>query len=198
MLCGVLRWLRRSHENGCTLGGRPGSKLVNLVRLRRIRFTLAVKLTIREASPETHRLLATWQYPPPYDFYDGTVEPVLNPERFFEALDEREELIGFYYFEPKPPDLDYGLGLRPDLTGRGLGADFFAAGLAFARERFEPQQVFLHVASFNKRARRVYERAGFEVVSSHVRTFEEVGEVAFLTMAEARSVKHRARGVGQG
>ena len=110
---------------------------------------------------------------------------MLNPERFFEALDERGELIGFYYFEPEPPDLDYGLGLRPDLTGQGLGPYFFNVGLAFARERFRPRQVFLHVAAFNERARLVYERAGFRIVSSHVRTFEDFGEVAFLTMTEA-------------
>jgi ribosomal protein S18 acetylase RimI-like enzyme len=44
--------------------------------------------------------------------------------------------------------------------------------------------VYLHVAEFNERARIVYERAGFEVVSRHVRTFERFGEVPFLTMAE--------------
>jgi RimJ/RimL family protein N-acetyltransferase len=147
-----------------------------------------VELTIREASAETHLLLATWRYPAPYDFYDGTVEPVLNPERFFEAVDERGELVGFYYFEPKPPDLDYGLGLRPDLTGQGLGPRIFDAGLAFARECFQPRRVFLHVAAFNERARLVYERAGFQVVSSHVRTFEGFGDVVFLTMAEAEQV----------
>ncbi len=142
-----------------------------------------MEIRIKEASQETHRLLATWRYPPPFDFYDGDVEPVLNPERFFEARDERGDLIGFYYFEPKPPDLDYGLGLRPDLTGQGLGREFFDAGLAFARERYQPRRVFLHVASFNERARRVYERAGFRVVSQHVRAFERFGEVEFVTMA---------------
>jgi ribosomal-protein-alanine N-acetyltransferase len=143
-----------------------------------------VEVSIEPASEETHRLLATWRYPPPFDFYDGDVEPVLNPERYFEARDERDELIGFYYFEPKPPDLDYGLGLRPDLVGRGLGLDFFLAGLAFARRRYGPRRVFLHVAEFNDRARRVYERAGFSVISSHVRTFERFGEIPFLTMAD--------------
>jgi [ribosomal protein S18]-alanine N-acetyltransferase len=139
------------------------------------------------ASEETLRLLATWRYPPPYDFYDGDAEPVLNPERFFEARDELGELVGFYYFEPKPPELDFGLGLRPDLTGQGLGLRFFLAGLAFGRERYRPGRVVLHVASFNERARRVYERAGFHVVSSHVRSFERFGEVPFLTMAETQS-----------
>ena len=143
-----------------------------------------MKLQIEPAAAETHRELASWRYPPPYDFYDGDVDPVLNPERFFGAFDERGELVGFYYFEERPPDLDYGLGLRPDLVGRGLGLEFFRAGLEFARERYRPRRVFLHVAEFNERARRVYERAGFTVVSRHVRSFERFGEVPFLTMAE--------------
>jgi RimJ/RimL family protein N-acetyltransferase len=146
---------------------------------------LGVNTRIEPASAETQVLLATWRYPPPYDFYDGDVDPVLNPERYFAARDEDDAFIGFYYFEPKPPDLDYGLGLRPDLTGRGLGLDFFLGGLAFARERYRPRNIYLHVAEFNERARRVYERAGFRVVSSHVRTFERFGDVPFLTMVAA-------------
>ena len=143
-----------------------------------------MKLTISEMVEEGFIAMASWRYPPPFDFYDGDIDPVLNPERYFAGRDEEGELVGFYYFEAKPPDLDYGLGLRPDLTGRGLGLEFFLAGLAFAHERYEPRRVVLHVAEFNERARRVYERAGFVVVSRHVRSFERFGEVPFLTMAE--------------
>jgi ribosomal-protein-alanine N-acetyltransferase len=112
---------------------------------------------------------------------------VLNPERFFAAVDEHGDVVGFYYFEEKPPDLDYGLGLRPDLTGQGRGAEFFLAGLEFAHARYRPRRVFLHVAAFNERARTVYERAGFRVVSSHVRSFDRFGDVPFLTMADSSS-----------
>jgi [ribosomal protein S18]-alanine N-acetyltransferase len=143
-----------------------------------------MELRIEPASDEVYEQLRAWRYPPPYDFYDGDIDPPLNPERYFVALDRESELVGFYYFEEKPPDLDFGLGLRPDLVGQGLGLDFFNVGLAFARERYEPRRVYLHVAAFNERARRVYERAGFEVVSRHVRSFERFGEVPFLTMAE--------------
>jgi RimJ/RimL family protein N-acetyltransferase len=143
-----------------------------------------VKLNISEMTEEGHVEMRSWRYPPPYDFYDGDLDPLSNPERYFAARDEHGGLVGFYYFEPKPPDLDYGLGLRPDLTGRGLGLEFFLAGLAFAHQRYEPRRVVLHVAEFNERARRVYERAGLVVLSRHVRSFERFGEVPFLTMAE--------------
>ena len=144
-----------------------------------------MEIRIAPASTETQEELASWRYPPPYDFYDGDVDPVLNPERFYAARDEADDLIGFYYFEPNPPDLDYGLGLRPDLTGHGLGLEFFRSGLAFARDEYGPRRVFLHVAAFNERALRVYERAGFQVVSSHLRTFDRFGDVRFLTMADS-------------
>ena len=144
----------------------------------------AVKLSIGQASAATIRDLAEWRYEPPYDFYNGDEEPVLNPERFFEARDEEGDLVGFYYFERKGDALEYGLGLRPDRTGRGHGLDFFRVGLEFARERFQPQRIILAVAAFNERAVKVYERAGFRVTGRHVRQFERWGEVEFIDMEE--------------
>src|SRR5690242_11113893 len=122
---------------------------------------MRMRLRIEPIPPGFFEQLAEWRYPAPYDFYNGDQEEPFNPERYFAAYDETGALVGFYYFEPKPPDLDYGLGLHPDLTGRGLGLEFFRAGLEFGRERYRPEHVYLHVAAFNERARKVYERAGF-------------------------------------
>jgi RimJ/RimL family protein N-acetyltransferase len=135
-------------------------------------------------TPAAFAELATWRYEPPYDFYDGDQEEPLNPERFFSVRDAAEAIMGFYYFEPNDDVLDYGLGLRPDLVGRGLGPGFFRAGLEFGRERYVPSLIRLHVAAFNERAIRVYERAGFREVSRHMRSFERWGEVEFITMDE--------------
>lgn len=56
--------------------------------------------------------------------------------------------------------------MRPDLTGRGLGREVIAAGLAYARARFAPLAFRVTVASFNTRALRVVESLGFERVGS--------------------------------
>jgi RimJ/RimL family protein N-acetyltransferase len=125
-----------------------------------------------------------WHYQPPYDFYDSDQEPVLNPERYFAVRDDAGALIGFLYFEPKDDVLEYGLGLRPDLTGKGLGLDFFRAGLEFGRESYRPSLVRLFVAAFNERAIKVYERAVFRETGRHVRTFERWGDVEFVSMDE--------------
>jgi ribosomal-protein-alanine N-acetyltransferase len=124
----------------------------------------------RQMDDADAREISGWRYEPPYDFYDATADPddlaeLLDPERrrgvYFSVLDGENDLIGFFQFEKKDGTVDVGLGLRPSLTGKGLGAEFVMSGLAFAGERFSPERFTLSVATFNRRAIGVYERAGF-------------------------------------
>jgi RimJ/RimL family protein N-acetyltransferase len=143
-----------------------------------------MKLLIRRASSATLEEIGTWRYEPPYDFYDGDADPVLNPERFYEALDDEGKLVGNFYFEEKGDALEIGLGLRPDLTDRGLGLEFVQTGLEYGRDLFRPARIILNVASFNERAIKVYERAGFRETGRHVRHFDRWGDVEFVEMEE--------------
>jgi ribosomal-protein-alanine N-acetyltransferase len=133
--------------------------------------------------------VAGWHYDPPYDFYDFRGDPedlgeLLDPNSWvddYHSVDLDGELVGFFSFKRHGDVLEIGLGLRPDLTGNALGGPFLDAGLAYAVERYAPRELFLDVATFNERAKKVYERAGFR--PSHVwihRTRQ--GEVEFLRM----------------
>ena len=126
-------------------------------------------LTIAPMTQTEAEAVAGWRYEAPYDFYDAPADEddlalLLDPERrrdrIFSACAEHA-LVGFFEFRSAGDAVLVGLGLRPDLTGRGLGASFIAAGLDFARELFEPRRFRLRVATFNERAIKVYERAGF-------------------------------------
>jgi ribosomal-protein-alanine N-acetyltransferase len=135
--------------------------------------------------------IATWRYEPPYSFYDTDadaddlallLDAGAREGRYFSAFSEDHELVGFFEFKRDGDGVILGLGLRPDLTGRGLGSGFVEAGMAFARERFAPSHFGLSVAVFNKRAIRVYERAGFVPVRTY--DHETAGGVhPFLEMA---------------
>ncbi len=57
--------------------------------------------------------------------------------------------------------LDTGGGLRPDLTGKGLGRLAISTGLEFGKRRFAPAAFRVTVATFNARALRVVEALGF-------------------------------------
>jgi len=126
--------------------------------------------------------IVTWRYPPPYDCYDMTgADPgfMLDPGNEFFALVADGELAGFRSFgaDGQVPGgayddsaLDTGGGLRPALTGRGLGRTAILTGLEFGRRRFAPAAFRVTVASFNSRALRVVTSLGFRPVSSFAAT----------------------------
>jgi ribosomal-protein-alanine N-acetyltransferase len=125
--------------------------------------------TIRQMTQADAEEIAGWRYDPPYSFYDADadaddlrllLDPATREGRYFSA-DADGELVGFFEYKPRAEGLEIGLGLRPDLTGRGLGLAFVRAGMAYGREHFRPRRFILAVATFNTRAIRVYERAGF-------------------------------------
>ena len=55
--------------------------------------------------------------------------------------------------------------MRPDLTGRGDGARYLTAILAFARRALGATELRATVAEVNERAMRACERAGFRRVA---------------------------------
>jgi [ribosomal protein S18]-alanine N-acetyltransferase len=122
--------------------------------------------------------IVTWRYPAPYDIYDMTgadPEFLADPASGFFALAGPAGLMGFRSFGPDgqvpgghydDSALDTGGGLRPDLTGKGLGREAVSTGLAFGRQRFAPAAFRMTVASCNTRALRVVTSLGFRLIES--------------------------------
>lgn len=102
-------------------------------------------------------------------------DELLQPELGFVAVVIGGALIGFRSFgsdgrvpgwEYDETALDTGGGLRPELTGRGLGKEAIATGLAFGRARFTPAAFRITVAAFNIRALRTVSGLGFKTCGS--------------------------------
>ncbi|WP_371068448.1 GNAT family N-acetyltransferase [Sediminibacillus sp. JSM 1682029] len=126
---------------------------------------------------ESAREISAWKYEKPYDLYSHDESPALINELLngaYYGAKVNESLIGYFcygesahvpagkkegFYEEKA--LDIGLGLRPDLTGKGLGASFLTRGMDFGIKTFRPSKLRLTVAAFNQRAVTVYQRAGF-------------------------------------
>ncbi len=160
---------------------------------------MAWKYVFTQMNDEEARAVVSWRYEAPYDFYDMAndqegLEELLGPPEQREgyyAVRSDDELVGFFCFGPggqlssfeyaDDGSLDIGLGLRPDLVGRGLGLEFLLAGLEFGRRHFAPAGFRLAVATFNERAIQVYERAGFRRVTVFTHHTSD-GERPFLLM----------------
>ena len=119
--------------------------------------------------PEAVEIADRWKYDGEYAFYDMTADPedyeeIVTPEkrgnRYFSVFDG-DDLTGFFCVEQDGADVEIGLGLRPGLTGQGRGKAFLEEILRFVRENYSFEKIKLDVVSFNQRAIKVYERAGF-------------------------------------
>jgi len=131
----------------------------------------------------TYAEILEWRYDPPYDFYDTAADPFEHPERLKYVCGDDGRVEAFWEFTPEGDVLELGIGLRPDLTGRGLGEAYLRAQLAYAKAQWQPRLFRLHVATWNARAIRLYERLGFrEAGERHIRSFAQFGEHEFLRM----------------
>ncbi|MGF9965322.1 GNAT family N-acetyltransferase [Bacillus rhizoplanae] len=125
-----------------------------------------------------------WQYDAPYELYSftgasETLEELLDGT-YYGVCNEHNEIIGYFCFGdnaqvPGGRDaklytgecvVDIGLGMKPALTGKGLGISFLQAGLQFVKEQFRSEKIRLSVAAFNERAIHLYMKAGFQKKAS--------------------------------
>lgn len=118
---------------------------------------------------QAENIAFNWHYDYPYSFYDmeadrEDLEEFLNEEirgDSIYAVTKENELIGFFHFNMiEKGIIEIGLGMRPDLTGKGNGEEFLREGLNFISE-LNPVLITLSVAAFNERAIKLYEKVGF-------------------------------------
>jgi [ribosomal protein S18]-alanine N-acetyltransferase len=143
--------------------------------------------------------IVTWRYAAPYDCYDMTgvaPESLVDPAGGFHALVDEGGLIGFRSFGPdgRVPGgvydssaLDTGGGLRPELTGRGLGREAISTGLAFGVRQFAPPAFRMTIAAFNVRAQKVVLSLGFAETGWFTATNNGRPYVVFTGPEECRS-----------
>jgi ribosomal-protein-alanine N-acetyltransferase len=136
--------------------------------------------------------IASWHYDGEYSFYDPAADPkdletLMNRKYWdgvtFAAMDARGVLAGWIMLYPEGQAVWLALGMKPELTGKGLGQDFLADSIEQCRNLHghEKKTIILDVAVFNRRAIETYWRAGFNETDT-VRKRTPAGEMDFLRM----------------
>lgn len=137
-----------------------------------------MRFTLRPLGQADAEEIAAWTYPGAYAFYDSAADAddlalLLDARRrgddFYAADGDDGRLAGFFQLKPGPEQVELGLGLRPDLCGRGLGQGFTQAGIGLIRKVHGDRPITLAVVAFNARAITVYKRCGFAVTGRHTR-----------------------------
>jgi len=153
--------------------------------------------TFRPLDEKSARTILQWQYEAPYDIYnvassdpEATLRYLLDPQNaLYSIFGQQGQLEAFCSFGPdgqvsggdySTPALDIGLGLRPDLTGQGYGSEYVNAVINFAHSTYSAEQLRVTIAAFNKRALRVWEKAGFQVVQKFQGGWEHIDFIILM------------------
>lgn len=124
---------------------------------------------------QAEEIAHNWHYDGVYSFYDieadeedlaEFLDPKVRGDSMF-VVSKNDEFIGFFSFNKVAANTyDIGLGMRPDLTGKGKGREFLIAGIDFVKSRFKPDKITLSVATFNQRAIKIYRKIGFKNIDT--------------------------------
>ncbi len=138
-----------------------------------------MELFIQRLSRKQAVEILNWKYPAPYNFYNNeeneeSIKELLG-SLYSVVIDENGQIIGFFctgdsaqvpagnqYGAYSETCIDIGLGMKPELTGKGLGLTFFSFILGHIQGAYKEVPLRLTVAKFNDRAIRLYEKLGFK------------------------------------
>jgi [ribosomal protein S18]-alanine N-acetyltransferase len=153
-----------------------------------------LKLTTSRMTDKYAIEILKWKYDKPYDLYNNVLsgDAIIElTSSAYKAILSESRVVGFYCTGkdaqvPAGNDidayedecLDIGLGMRPDLTGKGYGTAFFEYILKDIN-RESLKSLRLTVADFNKRAILLYEKFGFKTVKEFWR-----GDMKFIVMVK--------------
>jgi [ribosomal protein S18]-alanine N-acetyltransferase len=153
---------------------------------------VVVRLLRRPFTETEAARVAGWRHPPPFDVY-GSADAGLfqrrgpDGEGYYPAVDDDGRLVAFAVIgaearvlgqEPADGVVDVGMGVRPDLTGRGRGGALVGQVVALAAEMTGATAALAAVAVFNERSLALCRTAGFR----DVRRFAGPGERTFVEL----------------
>lgn len=137
------------------------------------------------------RDIITWHYPQPYQMYglqdesaaEDVVAYLLNPQnRIYRIDNEFGKFLAFCSYGEdarvcggnyEDDALDVGLGLRPELTGQGLGPRIIGEILAYALDHFPVRSFRVTIAAFNQRAQKAWNHHGFQKTQDFRRSYDQ-------------------------
>lgn len=138
-----------------------------------------VDYVIKNMNDEILREIISWRYEDKYSEYNmesydmlksrgSSITKAENSNNYL-CYFKNGELIGYTNTTlKKNGDLFLGIGLAPKYCGNGLGCNILKNSIAVAKERYPNSKITLQVRSWNERAIKCYEKAGFKFIKKDI------------------------------
>lgn len=147
-------------------------------------------LTYHKTTEEEKEIITAWQYAGQYAIYNTTPYAeqkkqgvgFANPKNNFYSFFDHDTLVGFINLYEEPTEVFFGIGVRPDACGRGYGQQMTKAACDLSGRLFPGKPLYLEVRTWNARAVRCYEKAGFHITGEPIRQTTAAGDGVFYHM----------------
>ena len=127
-------------------------------------------LTYHETTEREKYEIGQWRYEGDYAIYDqlpyeealkkgvGLANPFMRRFSFYDG----EHLVGMAALRETFEDIFFGIAVKPELCGRGYGLAITRLVILISQAIFDKKPLVLEVRTWNQRAIRCYEKAGFQ------------------------------------
>ena len=139
--------------------------------------------------------IAAWQYTGEYALYNmppyeedlkaksGFASPAFVGFSFYDG----EKLVGFTTLYEEEQEVMVGIGVVPAFCSRGYGQEMIRITCDVSGKLYPNKALYLEVRSWNARAIRCYEKAGFTIDGEAFTQTTGLGEGVFYRMVKTES-----------
>lgn len=147
-------------------------------------------LEYHRITEEDKYTISTWKYDGEYSIYDEESYDkqkergfgFANPKNNFFVFNDNQHIIGYINLYEEETEVFFGIGVNPIFCGKGFGQQMAKKAIELSRELFPGKPLYLEVRTWNKRAVRCYQKAGFRIVGAPIVQTTHIGEGVFYHM----------------
>ena len=139
-------------------------------------------------------IISNWKYEgeyglynmPPYREQKEQRTAFGNPERVqnYYTYCDGDRLIGFTSILEKEKEVSIGIGIDPKICGRGYGEEILMLAAEISQTLYPGKPLCLEVRTWNQRAVRCYEKAGFQMDGMPFEQSTPIGKGTFYRMVK--------------
>ena len=146
-----------------------------------------MNLTYHIITEDEAREVCSWKYPeeyacynqPPYEELQQKQAMFCDPVRKnnFYSYYDGGQLIGFTNLSEEEHEVFLGIAVHPDFCNKGYGTSIIETACQISHQLYPGKSLYLVVRTWNKRAIRCYEKAGFVIDGEtfELRTYSGIG-----------------------
>lgn len=137
--------------------------------------------------------ICNWKYEDEYSIYNLMhydlmkknnlfLADINNKSRLLYSFYDNKNLVGFINLKDTETGIFLGIGVNPLYCNKGYGKEIINISSVIAKEKFNKNNLYLEIRTWNKRAICCYKKSGFEIIGTAFMQKTNIGYGEFFRM----------------